>query len=157
MKIPLRDRLFARVNKTDFCWVWFGSKIKCGYGNIYTGPGRTETKLVHRVSWELHHGPIPEGMLVCHECDNPPCVRPEHLFLGTDKDNNDDCMAKGRHSYGEKHPTAKLTEKQVIEIKKKISDGKTLLGLSKEYDISRTQLREIRDRESWKHIPETTI
>lgn len=91
---PIGQRFWANVDKTlghgpqGTCWVWTACAIK-GYGYI----SRT---LAHRVSWEIHNSPIPEGLCVLHKCDNPPCVNPEHLFLGTKKDNILDAVAKGR-------------------------------------------------------------
>lgn len=93
---PLADRFWAKVQKAgpDDCWPWLASRMPKGYGKL--GIASTTPKLAHRVSWELHYGPIPEGLFVCHRCDNPPCVNPAHLFLGTCTDNLRDMVAKGR-------------------------------------------------------------
>lgn len=82
------------MDKSKDCWEWVGAVNNKGYGYIHAKVGRF---LAHRVSYELEYGPIPEGMCVLHKCDNPRCVRPSHLFLGTIADNNRDMMAKGRH------------------------------------------------------------
>lgn len=92
---PLADRFWAKVNKTEGCWEWTGAKGRGGYGQLYVDGKDVRA---HRVSWELHHGPIPKGMFVCHHCDNQPCVRPEHLFIGDNAANMRDAFAKGRHS-----------------------------------------------------------
>ena len=85
------SRFWSRVIKTDTCWIWDSARTAAGYGD-FTLEGQVRT--AHRYSWELAHGPIPEGMFICHHCDNPPCVRPDHLFLGTHQDNMDDAKAK---------------------------------------------------------------
>ena len=93
------------------CWLWTGAVLSAGYG-LMRGrrPGNI---LAHRVSWELAHGPIPEDQYVLHRCDVPSCVNPNHLFLGTQKDNMADCVKKGRIMSGERHGRAKLTDKQI--------------------------------------------
>jgi len=96
---------WKRVKKTDGCWLWTGGTC-LGYGKCLK-PG-TDPKLriqvkAHRVSWELANGPIPAGLCVLHRCDNPPCVSPEHLFLGTLADNRADCVAKGRQAKGDRN------------------------------------------------------
>lgn len=99
VKVPReRDgkRFWAKVKRgtAEECWPWTGSKLKTGYGQL-----RENGKMIraHRVSWELSRGPIPEGMNVCHHCDNPPCCNPDHLFIGTHLDNTRDKMHKGRY------------------------------------------------------------
>ena len=93
----LKARFWEKVDKTDDCWVWISSKISSkpnrGYGRIWVN-GKPE--LAHRISWEIANGPIPKGMQVLHRCDNPSCVRPDHLFLGTQRDNMQDSIEKGR-------------------------------------------------------------
>jgi len=95
MRKTVEERFWAKVDKTDSCWVWTGATLRRGYGQIRIPVKKA--KQAHRLSWEIHNGPIPDGMLVCHKCDNPPCVNPAHLFLGTQSDNNKDCVRKGRH------------------------------------------------------------
>lgn len=87
------SRFWAKVRKGDDCWVWRGGRRFNGYGIIMRG---NRFEAAHRVSWELAHGLIPSGLLVCHHCDNPPCVRPDHLFIGDHKANSADMVAKGR-------------------------------------------------------------
>lgn len=84
---------WAKVHKTDDCWEWTAARMSSGYGGFYWQRGRVPA---HRFSWEIAFGAIPEGMFVCHHCDNRLCVRPDHLFLGTALDNARDCVAKGR-------------------------------------------------------------
>src|SRR5678816_769446 len=112
--MPIGDtepRFWKHVKRAqgDGCWIWTADKMTsqqkrrtqrgAGYGNFMIN-GCTKRVFAHRFSWELHFGPIPPGMLVCHRCDNPSCVRPDHLFLGTHKDNTQDMIRKGRHAHG---------------------------------------------------------
>jgi hypothetical protein len=95
---PAEDRFWAKVEKTEGCWLWTGSRRPPGgYGQFRSA--NQQMVSTHRFSWELHNGLIPPGLCVCHRCDNPACVRPDHLFLGTMLDNNRDMMAKGRDRY----------------------------------------------------------
>lgn len=117
------------------CWTWLGGKNTDGYGNLskskYVG-----ATLAHRVSWIIHNGDIPKDLFVLHKCDNPSCVRPDHLFLGTNSDNIADSKAKGRWSEGERCPLARLTQKQVDDIRTRYRRG---LGrvLAEEFGVSR--------------------
>lgn len=92
----LAERFWEKVEKTDGCWLWTASLTNKGYGEFRLN--EPSPILAHRVAYELAHGPIPPGLFVCHHCDNPPCVRPDHLFLGTQKDNAQDMVRKGRHA-----------------------------------------------------------
>lgn len=114
---------WEKVNKTKNCWEWIGAKTDFGYGMIK----RKGRKVVmHRFSWELHKGKIPKGLFVLHKCDNPPCVNPDHLFLGTQKDNMQDMFKKGRanHKSGEKAPHSKLKDVQINKIRELWKTGK---------------------------------
>lgn len=93
-KTPRDERFWQKVEKTDTCWLWRGSKNTTGYGQLRTD----RLEKAHRISWEIHNGPIPDGLAVLHACDNPPCVNPSHLWLGTQADNARDRQAKGRQN-----------------------------------------------------------
>lgn len=99
--------------------------------------------LAHRVSYMLHHGPIPDGMFVCHKCDEKSCVNPDHLFLGTPAENSRDMMVKGRSAAGEANGFAKFTNVQIREIKDKLAVGQSKHSLAREYGITRTHIRRI--------------
>src|SRR5258708_3055626 len=124
------------------CWVWTASTVD-GYGCIGNGAGKVEK--AHRVSWELHKGSIPEGLCVLHECDNPLCVCPEHLFLGTKKDNSDDMIKKGRDRKvpcrGESNGMAKLTAADVADIR---SSAEGSVALGQKYGVSYKHIWQIR-------------
>ena len=144
------ERFFDKVEMIPFhsCWEWTASKTSFGYGRMGTDCGNYKA---HRLSWELHNGPIPAGLYVCHKCDNPACVRPEHLFLGTPKDNVLDRNTKGRHNMpcGLKHYRAKLTEQDIINIR---SDSGSNRQLAERYGVSHHNIMFIRKRKTWKHI-----
>ena len=92
------ERFWSKVIKTSGCWEWTAASDKYGYGRFQMGTwGHSRLILAHRFSWKESFGDIPEGMFVCHKCDNPKCVKPDHLFLGTAKENTIDCVKKGRH------------------------------------------------------------
>jgi hypothetical protein len=147
-------RLFHSVIKTDTCWNWIGYKIADGYGRMELN-GKLE--LVHRISYEVHIGLIPEDMLVCHSCDNPPCVNPDHLFLGTNQDNVDDCMRKGRHvtPFGEEHVCSKFTSDEVIYIRSVYKPQDKNFGmraLAKKFNVSNEAIQHIVYNHTWTHL-----
>lgn len=150
--LSLKARLMARVAKSTTCWEWTGGRDKRGYGRLNIG---NVPHLAHRTSWEVHKGPIPTGGHILHKCDNPACVRPSHLFLGSHADNMADKMQKGRHRYGtshgEKHGRAKLTEPQVLTILRDRKDA-TTYALAKEFGVSQATMWAIRHRRTWKHL-----
>ena len=109
--------------------------------------------LVHRISWELANGAIPDGLWVLHHCDNPPCVRPDHLFLGTNGDNIRDMLRKGRQSrVGSRNPFAKLTEEQVAAILRAHRDGESVRELAQRFGVKWTAIHNIVTRRTWRHV-----
>ena len=145
---PPADRFWDKVRVGDDCWVWTGGLYEGGYGNFlyYTGKNIG----AHRYSWIYHYGEIPQGLQVLHKCDNPPCVNPEHLFLGTHQDNMDDMMAKDRqqHSHGEDHYNSRLTLKQVTDIRKSPLLARELANI---YEVSRSHISAIKNLTKWKN------
>lgn len=136
----LAERFWRRVDKSARCWTWTGSTDK-GYGQI-GGPNRSVLS-AHRVSWELHNGPVPDGLFVCHRCDNPGCVNPAHLFVGTPKDNSRDMVAKGRSCIGERNGQSKLSGDDVLFIVDMVSDGIPQWSVAKMFGISQAHVSNI--------------
>jgi len=139
------------------CLIWTRVITSSGYGQVRWGGNRI---LVHRASWEIHNGPIPEGMCVLHSCDNPPCCNVDHLFLGTQGDNMTDMVMKGRHEYpgmpGEDHPNATLTERQVLEIKWLLANSSVpTTRIAGRYNATKHAVYDIKYGRSWVHVTET--
>jgi len=132
----------------DNCWVWNYGKAWNGYGLLKVAG---EQRRAHRYAWERAHGPIPEGLLVLHRCDNPPCVNPAHLFLGTTQTNVTDKMQKGRFVScpGERNGTAKLTQKQVLRIRTLLNQGVFHKTIAAEFDVSPTLVWRIKVGRAW--------
>lgn len=148
-RTPAAVRLerFARLWASDGgdCFVWLRSLTPNGYGKFWWGPDRGVV-YAHRASYELHNGPIPDGLVVCHTCDNRRCVRPSHLFVGTRLDNMADAKAKGRTLAGERNPAAKLTTQQVAFIRSSREYG---TDLARRLGVSARLVQRIRRGERW--------
>lgn len=201
-----KHKLLSRIENVEDCWIWLGSINQDGYGNIWVDkkPWRT-----HRLSYFIHKGEIQKGLCVCHKCDKPACINPEHLWLGTHIDNMKDMVTKKRTLYaeqrpnnkipswvrpeivkkylsgitqlqlakeynchasaiynainciipdrikgfrGEKHPKAKLTEKDVLQIRKYFDDGLNKKDIASKYNITQQAVNRIVKRIAWSHI-----
>lgn len=137
-------RFWSRVAaSTDFqCWPWTGQKNEKGYGRF----GET---MAHRVAFELVHGPVPDGQIVRHRCDNPTCCNPGHLEPGSHKDNSADALERGRFAKGERHGNTKLTAEQVAYIRRN-PDGLKQIALARQFGVSPSTLSYIRSGRTWR-------
>jgi hypothetical protein len=165
----LRKRFWSKVDRSGVCWVWTASRSTYGYGLLWI---RGNVRMgAHRASWSLAHGPIPVGMEVCHRCDNPRCVNPAHLFLGTHAENMADMARKGRapggRAYGkrnarhtrpettprgERNGLAKLGAAAVLEIRQRHAAGETQRSLARAFEVTRQNIGYIVRRETWGHV-----
>jgi len=166
-------RFWSHVQKSnpDNCWLWSAYRDKIGYGRfaIKQECGKYKSILAHRISFTLTSGTLPENLCVLHKCDNPPCVNPNHLFLGTLQDNIDDMVAKGRQSkglssgsytkpesrtYGERNGCSKLTNEQITEMRERYIKGNvTQKLLGTEYGVDQSLISYIVNWKRWPHIP----
>lgn len=153
---PIEERFWSRVDRTGECWNWTGSGkgVGAGYGQISRGGDKGQSVLVHRLSWELHNGEIPNGLHVLHRCDNPRCVRPDHLFLGTNADNMADKVSKRRHRTpnGEGNGSAKLTTEAVFQIRSQYESGLSQSNIAAAFGVSQTLVSAIVRRRLWAHV-----
>lgn len=166
----LAERFWSRVDSSGgpvACWSWKGARLPTGYGVVGAPRPIRATWYAHRVSYALNCGD-PRGLCVCHRCDNPQCVNPAHLFLGTPKENAADMIAKGRRGIkgksrrpafapvgfarGEVMPTHRLTAEMVVDIRKRSAAGETRAALGRKFGVSATAIRQIVQRKWWRHV-----
>lgn len=150
----LKSGFEKHVIRKKGCWDWDGSFYSVmGYGRF-----NFNKKMIsaHRASWIIHYGDIPNGLCVCHKCDNPRCSNPEHLFLGTTQENNEDMMNKDRNPIlnkkGEENFCSKLTNENVVEIKKLLNTEFTQRRIAKKFNVERSTISNIKRKVSWKHL-----
>lgn len=144
------ERFWSHVDASGDCWLWTAAKAFHEYGSFNAGDG--EMVLTHRYSWEMRHGPIPAGLWVLHHCDNPPCVRPEHLYVGDAKDNSRDCVVRNRTARGERHKGSKLTDEGVREIRWRVDAGERRAALADEFGVAKSNVDQIVWRTTWRHV-----
>lgn len=142
---------WTNVKGADECWEWLGSRKKGWHGQWRSATGQIE--LAHRAAWRLMKGPIPDGLFVLHRCDNPACLNPTHLFLGTQSDNAKDMWAKGRarpkQAKGSQHANSKLTEDLVRDIRASKESG---VEIARRLGLTATTICDVRKRRTWKHL-----
>lgn len=162
------EQFWAYVKKTDGCWEWIGARTVEGYGNLLW---RGSYSKAHRVALALDGRPLPPGMCALHKCDNPPCVRPDHLYVGTKQQNAIDRETRGRgvHLRGDAHPArrdkgsragtrngrSKLNEAKVREIRERRKAGESAKVLGSEYGVSTTVIYHIEQRKLWAEVGDT--
>lgn len=152
----IRQRFFSKIQKTETCWLWQASKNPHGYANVTTYKnGKSFMAIGSRVAWELFRGPIPEGLCVLHTCDIRHCVNPDHLFLGTKRDNSNDMIKKGRARHnglkGPSNPNSKLTWKQARQIRHLYATGDfSQRFLGEIYHLSLATIQDVLNNISYK-------
>jgi len=147
--------LYTEVGPFMDCWLWHGpTDYKQGYGRLYYE--RHKHIKAHRLSYILHNGPIPDNLLICHTCDNPQCVNPNHLYAGTHLDNAADAKERNRLKHpdnsGENHGLSKLTEAAVLEIRRLYAEGHTRQSLAEKFGVLPGTISKVTLRQRWKHI-----
>ena len=150
--MTLDARFWSKIIKgaaPDDCWAWTGATTAFGYGIINLGHKRGNVR-AHRLSWVLHHGPVPDGLFVLHRCDNPPCCNPVHLFVGEKRDNTLDMLAKDREARGERRGRARLAASEAAAIKQMIKSGTPAPVAAAIYGVSRSHASAIAAGGKWR-------
>lgn len=160
---PVESKMKRLTEKTDGCWLWKGGRNRYGYGSLTYDNTRW---LAHRLAWVLTNGiAIEKGVVVRHKCDNPTCVNPAHLELGSRLDNLQDMVSRKRQNFfgrrkqrqiGERNPAAKLTAAQVVEIRSRRKQGEPLLTLATEFGISKSYVGNLVAGRKWQHLEENS-
>lgn len=156
MRANLSERFWAKVERSGECWVWTAMRFRNKQGQPTYGGAVVDGRLrtAHRVVWEMLYGPIPAGLMVLHTCDNPPCVRPSHLMLGTHYRNMEQMVARRRFVHGLRHHSNRLTEAQVREIKHRLALGQSIRDMAAEFGVTYSAIYLIANGKNWKYLDE---
>lgn len=152
----ITEKLIERFNAKwaldeSGCWLWKAATIRDGYGQIKI-PGTRRQIVAHRLSYMIHKGAIQDGNCVLHTCDNPPCVNPDHLFVGTKRDNAEDMARKMRHTFGERNARHKLTTENVLEIFRLLAIGVKQSRIAAQFQVGQMQISRINTGDRWGHL-----
>ena len=155
------EKFIQKINLTETCWIWTArTNSQTGYGELALQKQRRKWRphAAHRLSWYFFRGTIPSGLVIRHKCHNRGCVNPEHLLIGTQKDNIHDSIDAGRmigppHPKGESHPRAKVSEKDVVDIRARRASGESINSIKKDFPQIKWGVEDICRRKSWRHLP----
>ena len=147
--VDVANAFLASVDRAGSCWTWTGKTDSDGYGVLYKD--YADFRAI-RIAFEIAFDVSPGALFVCHRCDNPTCVRPDHLFLGTSQENTADRHAKGRSARGERIGAAKLTESSVLDIRASLRKGDRQVDIAKRYGVTQAAVSAIKLRHAWGHV-----
>jgi predicted XRE-type DNA-binding protein len=149
--ISIEDRLLQRIacEPNSGCWLWLGRMDRNGYGILLD---RNRPLWAHRAAWRTWRGEIPAGLVVCHRCDTPACINPDHLFVGTQGDNIRDAARKGRTASGERQWNAKLKTEEVLAIRALVAEGVYQRTIAAQFGVSQSTVSDIASRRKWPHL-----
>lgn len=151
----VRFERYVQAEPNSGCHIWIGTINQAGYGKFWWN---SENVPAHRAAWLLYVGQIPSGFFACHRCDNPPCVNPAHLFLGTPADNLADMAAKGRAIRGCRHPRSYLTDGDVLRIRDRyFTSGLRQVDIAQEFGLTQATVSKIIRGDTWRHIAQSAI
>lgn len=160
-RTPITERFgrYVYLSLNTGCWEWRGAKNEHGYGVIGKEGGKRSGNIkAHRLSYQIfRHANLAREEFICHRCDNPPCVNPDHLFVGTQRDNVADMISKGRNSkppvrYGEANNKAKLTEESVLKIRKLFAQGLSSPKIARLFSVTKPAILAIINHKTWRHV-----
>ncbi len=149
---PIAERFWIKAVKVGQCWEWRAARNRGGYGLFAFRTNPTHYKLAHRVAYMLECGPIPDGLVVMHKCDNRACVKPTHLSVGTYGDNNRDAASKGRYPLGTRHTMAKLNPEKVKIIRVRLTQGDSFGSIGRDMRVSAATISALAKGRTWRHV-----